>query len=222
MHVCICVRAHVRAFVYVCVFVFGRVAVPISPPLVPLKHGFMLTHTSHTWVQHKPKHMHIYDRPYEWTYKISLPSTPHRVLFVLRLWHVSGVPLLNVHLRWDMLICRIGQNHIYTVGHNIYIDIYTVCQNHIYIQCIYSNFGREYTKYTVYIYGSGQPCSFAVNGFCLLTPQCVCVCVCVVNGTHTHKHCWPHSALSLPHCKTVFTTTLFPHHKHKKWCLRWV
>jgi len=27
----------------------------------------------------------------------------------------------------------------------------------VYIRCIYGIFGREITKYTVYIYGSGQP-----------------------------------------------------------------
>ena len=37
-------------------------------------------------------------------------------------------------------MCRVGQNHINTL-----------------IRCISGNFGREITKCTVYIYGSGQP-----------------------------------------------------------------
>ena len=38
-----------------------------------------------------------------------------------------------------------------------YIAIHRFGQNHIYIRCIYGIFGREIIKYTVYIYGSGQP-----------------------------------------------------------------
>jgi len=48
----------------------------------------------------------------------------------------ARIPCSRSEAKW-----RVGQNHI---------CIY------IYIWCIYDIFGREITKYTVHIYGSGQ------------------------------------------------------------------
>ena len=54
------------------------------------------------------------------------------------------------------------------------IIIYKGLAKTIYIRCIYGNLGREITKYTVYIYGSGQPYIYNLynNYMCALLFVC--------------------------------------------------
>jgi hypothetical protein len=53
---------------------------------------------------------------------------------------------------------RVGQNSIYTPSVTVYVGLART----IYIRCTYGIFGLEITKYTVYIYGSGQPYVYVV------------------------------------------------------------
>ena len=63
---------------------------------------------------------------------------------------------------------RVGQNRIYTPYMTVYLvislpklpyihRIYMVLANPTYNKLIYRMFDREITRYTVHIYGSGQP-----------------------------------------------------------------
>ena len=92
----------------------------------------------------------------------------------------------------------------------------------IYIRCIYGVFGREITKYTVYIYGSGQPyCSDAqpMARYILLSNLLRLCDTCTFKrpvessapSTSIHicpqKHAWSGGALS--NC-TCYSASLFP------------
>ena len=73
----------------------------------------------------------------------------------IRFW-----PTLAIHVcLWPTLVVQHGHTYIDMVNTvcTPYIAIHRFGQNHIYIRCIYGIFGREIIKYTVYIYGSGQP-----------------------------------------------------------------
>jgi hypothetical protein len=106
-------------------------------------------------------HLECWRYPHAW-----IPDCHSHCCFDLRGWPLTGTQLLCgfplpqtvpsvLPQRQHLRIISVGQNHV------IYIYIYYA---HVYVyRCLYSNFGREITKYTVFAYGSGLPYTYIIK-----------------------------------------------------------
>jgi len=118
-------------------------------------------------------------------------------------------------------ISRVGQYHIHTVyiyiyilGRKIHGHTCRVCQYHIYIRCMYGNYGREITKYTV-IHGAYVrfwpalhiPCTYTVLANPVHTYWALMLRTHTHAHTHTHTHARTHTYTNTHTCTHTHTHT---------------
>jgi hypothetical protein len=86
--------------------------------------------------------------------------TPYMTVYlVISLPKISYI--YRIHTVLANLIYTVCIQYFWQGNHHIY-GVYIRFWPTLYIRFVYSIFGREITIYTVYIYGSGQPCIYGL------------------------------------------------------------